>query len=71
MAKKPYNLVKGVVLRGVRGFVAGFLGTTVAITLPNVSTWGELGTALVNLTLAGVIGGITGALLALDKAVRG
>jgi hypothetical protein len=71
MAKKPYNLILGVILRGVRGFVAGFLAVAVSISLSNITTWGELGTALTNLALAGVVGGITGAILAFDKAVRG
>lgn len=65
-----YNVVKGVFLRGVRGFVAGFLGVAVTFTLTNISSWTELGTALMNLALAGVVGGISGCLLALDKAMR-
>ena len=70
MAKKPYNLVLGVFLRGFRAFVAGFVATAVTISLGDVSSWSELGSALVNVSLAGVIGGISALLMATDKYLR-
>jgi hypothetical protein len=71
MKKNTYNLALGVLLRGLRGFIAGFLSVAVTITISNVTTWGDLGTTLQNIALSGTVGGITGLLLALDKSIRG
>lgn len=67
---ETYNIYKSVGMRALRGFIAGFIATAATISLNNVSTWAELGSALANLVLASIVGGITGAILALDKAVR-
>ncbi len=71
MAKKQtYNFAKGLTLRALRAFIAGFLAVAVTISINDVSSWTELGTALMNLTLAGVTGGITAVIMALDKFLR-
>ena len=67
---ETYNIYKSVGLRALRGFIAGFIATAASISLNNVSTWAELGSALATLTLSAIVGGITGALLAMDKAIR-
>jgi predicted membrane metal-binding protein len=71
MVKVPYNLYKGVALRALRAFIAGFLATAASISLNNVSTWSELSSALATLALSAFIGGLTAALMAGDKAIRG
>jgi len=70
MAKKTYNLAMGVLLRAVRAFVAGFVATAVTVSLGNVNSWTDLSSALGNLALAGVIGGLSALLLATDKYLR-
>lgn len=70
MAKKPYNLMLGVLLRALRAFVAGFVATAVTISLGNINSWTDLGTALGNIALAGVVGGISALLMASDKYLR-
>jgi hypothetical protein len=70
MSTAKYDIVKGVLLRALRAFIAGFVGTAATIALTNITTWTELGTALAALTLSGVIGGITAVLMAADKYFR-
>mgnify|MGYP006980602550 CR=1 FL=1 len=70
MAKKAYNLALGVTMRAIRAFVAGFLATAVTVSLGSISSWTELSSALGNLALAGVIGGISALLMAGDKYFR-
>jgi hypothetical protein len=64
------EVVKSVLFRLLRGFIAGFVGAAATVTLAGLSTWGDLASALNSLTLAGVAGGITGLLLAADKYLR-
>ncbi len=70
MTSKKYNLALGVFLRGLRAFVAGFVATAVTISLGNISSWADLGSALANIALAGVVGGISALLMATDKYLR-
>lgn len=56
--------------RFVKAFVAGFLSTAASVTLQSAATWTELGTALNALLLAGIIGGISGVLMAAEKWSR-
>jgi hypothetical protein len=64
--EKPTSLAYRVFLRGLRTFVAGGLGTMIAISF-NGFTFKDLETYLV--ALIGAF--ITGGLAALDKAIRG
>ena len=61
---------KVLLLRFVRGFVAGFVGAAATIIVPNIASIEELGDWMFALGMAGLVGGITGGLLALDKALR-
>ena len=65
-----YNLAKGVMFRFARGFFAGAVSTMVTVTSTGVGTFADLKTFLGVLALAGIMGGITGSLLALDKYFR-
>jgi len=58
---------KVVLLNGVRGFLAGFFAVAAAFVIPNISTIRDVGEWLFALTLAGVVGGITGCIQALHK----
>jgi len=60
---------KSVVLRFLRAFVAGAASTMVTV-VPLTGGWKELGVWLSSLALAGIIGGITGCLMAADKYFR-
>jgi hypothetical protein len=62
--------LKSVILRFVRGCVAGAVSTMLTITLSAPSTWREMYAILSSLALAGTIGAITGGLMALDKYLR-
>lgn len=65
-------IVKSVVLRFIRGFVAGAVSvmvTSVAFTSA-VNDWHSLSAWMGTLALAGVVGGISGGLLAIDKLTR-
>jgi hypothetical protein len=70
MVNKAYNVALGVAMRALRAFVAGFLATAVTVSLGDISSWGDLNTALGNIFLAGVVGGISALLMAGDKYFR-
>lgn len=63
------KLVKSIILRFVRAFVAGAVAIMITI-VPISGTWNELGTWLSTLALAGIVGGISGVLMAIDKYLR-
>lgn len=63
------ELAKSVLLRFLRAFVAGAVSTMVVI-VPLANDWSSLKGWLSALSLAGIIGGITGVLQAVDKWVR-
>lgn len=56
--------------RFLRGFITTFLGVAITISFGAPQTWTELYTALNTLFLAGVVAGISGGFLALEKYVR-
>ena len=56
--------------RFVRGFVAGFIGSATMIGVFAGQSIQELGEWMFALGIAGIAGGITGGLLALDKELR-
>lgn len=62
--------IKSALLRFVRGFVSGAISAMVVIAPNSMNDWSDLSTWLGALTLAGAFGGISGALLALDKFIR-
>lgn len=67
--KKMNELTKSLLLRFVRAFIAGAVSTMLVI-VPLTGTWDKLGTWLSSLALAGLVGGISGLLQALDKYIR-
>jgi hypothetical protein len=62
--------IKVLAKRFARGFVAGFVATASTVIIPNISTINDFGSWIYALCLAGLVGAISGGLLALDKAVR-
>lgn len=61
---------KSILMRFIRGAVAGAVASMLAVSPNLISKISELETWLVSLSIAGFIGFITGGLLALDKATR-
>jgi hypothetical protein len=61
---------KVVLVRFVRAFIAGAVSTMALITINDVSNWTDLAYAINALIISGVVGGINGFLLAVDKLVR-
>jgi len=67
---KKCSLAKRLLLRFVRGFVAGFCGTAISIGAFTGNQWRDLGIWLAFLSMSGLAGGITGGILAVDKYFR-
>ena len=63
------KVIKSVILRFVRAFIAGAVATMLTV-VPLTGTWNELKTWLSALSLAGIVGGISGVLQATDKYLR-
>lgn len=61
---------KMVGLRFLRGFVTGAVSSMIMINISSVNTFADIKVFLVALAYSGLVGGITGGLLALDKAIR-
>lgn len=65
-------IIKRILLRALRGFAGGALGTMV--TVPALSAenwnWGSMETWLTTLLFAFIVGGISGALQALELYLR-
>lgn len=61
---------KAILYRFLRGFVAGAVATMTTITIAQAVTWKDVIDVLNNLAIAGITGGISGGLLALDKYLR-
>ncbi len=59
--------LRAIVVRFIKGGIAGALSSVTVISFANISTWTELGTALVSLTLALTVGFITGVIMAAEK----
>ena len=62
--------IKSALLRFIRGFVSGAISAMVVIAPNSMNDWSDLSTWLGALSLAGIFGGITGVLLAMDKYIR-
>lgn len=63
------DLVKTLILRFVRAFVAGAVSTMILI-VPLSNGWADLGKWLSALALGAIIGGISGILQTADKYFR-
>jgi len=63
------ELVKSLLLRFIRGGIAGAVSVMITI-IPLTGGWNELKTWLSALALAGIAGFISGLLLAVDKYLR-
>jgi hypothetical protein len=64
------DIIKSIILRFIRAFVAGAVATMIIIVPLSSGRWEDLGTWLSSLALAGIIGGISGVLQATDKWIR-
>lgn len=62
--------IKSLALRFLRGFIAGAVATMATMTPTIVNNWRDIFVWLSALAVAGIVGGITGGLLALDKYLR-
>ncbi len=65
-----YNLTKGIIMRFIRGLVSGAVSAMILIAPMGVSSWGDVYGWLNSLAMAGLLGAISGALLAVDKYLR-
>lgn len=66
-----FNLGKSLLLRFARGFIAGGVSTMAMVVISlHAQTFADLPTFFTSLAVAGIVGAVTGALLALDKFVR-
>lgn len=59
-----------VLKRFIRVFVLGFIGNASVIAPGVLNNWRDLSGWLTAITIAGVAGGVTALLAAIDKAVR-
>lgn len=56
--------------RFLRAFFSGFIASAILVVPSTVSDYKDLGNWLSALILAGLVGGITGSLMAIDKILR-
>lgn len=64
------KLALSLILRFLRGGIAGAVSTMITIPLIVPTNYKDLGTLITALTLAGVIGLISGILQSIDKYIR-
>lgn len=64
------SLKKALALRFVRGFVTGAVSSMLMINFVAVNTFADLQVFLTALALSAIVGGMNGALLAVDKYLR-
>lgn len=65
-----FDLNKSLVKRFLRGAVAGAISTMIIVAPNSILSWSDVGGWLMTLAIAGVVGSISGGLLALDKYIR-
>ena len=65
-----FNLGKSIWLRFVRGAIYGAISTGITITFVGENTFTDLKTFIATLSVALIVGAISGALLAVDKFIR-
>jgi VIT1/CCC1 family predicted Fe2+/Mn2+ transporter len=68
--KNMTGKIKSLLLRFLRGTVAGAIGAMLPLLPQNISDITNLRQWMLSLGVAGFIGGVTGLILTLDKAVR-
>lgn len=64
------NLIKSILWRFVRAFIAGAVSTMVILMPFSANSWTEMQTWLMALALAGSVGGISGLIQGIDKYFR-
>lgn len=64
------EIQKAVLDRFLRSFVAGAVATMVLIIPNNIQDWQDVGMWVNSLIIAGIVGGISGALQSADKYRR-
>lgn len=64
------QIVKSIIMRFVRGGLAGAVASMLSVSPTIVNNYNDLGVWLNTLLLAGFVGFVSGSLLAIDKAVR-
>jgi len=67
---EKFNIWKAVGYRFGRGFLSGSVGAMVAVNAAGVNTFTDVKVFAASLGIAAVMGGISGALLAVDKLIR-
>ena len=67
MEQTAITLGKVVLRRFIKGALGGAIASITALSLNAPATWADLSTALIALVFAGVVGFITGGLLAVEK----
>lgn len=65
-----YSKGKVVAYRFLRGAVAGAVASMVGLQVVGVQSFSDLQAFAISLTISGIMGGVTGGLLALDKYFR-
>ena len=63
-------MAKALLLRFIRGFIAGAVAAMATITISQVTSWQAVIDVLNNLAISAIIGGLSGGILALDKYFR-
>jgi len=63
-------MAKALLLRFIRGFIAGAIAAMATITISQVTSWQAVIDVLNNLAISAIIGGLSGGILALDKYFR-
>lgn len=65
-----YSKTKSVLFRFLRGVIAGAVSTMILIQYNGGQSFSDVHAFLYSLAVAGIAGGVTGGLLALDKYFR-
>lgn len=65
-----YSKVKVVFFRFLRGAIAGAVASMIGLQVVGVHSFADLQAFAQSLAIAGIFGGVTGGLLALDKYFR-
>lgn len=64
------KIVKALLLRFARAFIAGAVGNMVVMLGFTANSWNDVGVWIAALTMSGIVGGISGLIMALDKYFR-